>query len=204
MPAESASTTCHEAVGFELVDAARQGDRDAFGPLFECHRGMVYATAYGVLRNHADAEEACQDVFLQAMEKIEQLCDPQRFSGWLQTMAYYRAINKERTKKRQASRSTDFRSAPAEQTAPQDIALAREQEVRVRQALGRLRRLDRELLVAFYFDGSSLPEISSLLHTPLGTIKRRLHMARKRLAQELKSDTVATESGFQAMSRFPK
>jgi RNA polymerase sigma-70 factor (ECF subfamily) len=51
--------------------------------------------------------------------------------------------------------------------------------------MGRLRALDRETLIAFYVRGLSLVEIAEELMAPLGTIKRRLHTARKRLRAEL-------------------
>jgi RNA polymerase sigma-70 factor (ECF subfamily) len=47
--------------------------------------------------------------------------------------------------------------------------------------------MDRETLMAFYFDGRSLLEMSDQFKTPVGTIKRRLHVARKRLAKELEA-----------------
>jgi RNA polymerase sigma-70 factor (ECF subfamily) len=47
--------------------------------------------------------------------------------------------------------------------------------------------MDRETLVAFYFDGRSINEMSKKFGTPVGTIKRRLHVARKRLAKELET-----------------
>ncbi len=51
--------------------------------------------------------------------------------------------------------------------------------------LRRLRAMDRQTLVAFYVEGQSLHEMSDKFRSPLGTIKRRLHVARKRLAKEL-------------------
>ena len=57
----------------DLVRAAQAGDRDAFGELFERFQPTVYAIAMRRLRDHADAQELCQDVFVQAMLKIEQL-----------------------------------------------------------------------------------------------------------------------------------
>ena len=51
--------------------------------------------------------------------------------------------------------------------------------------MGRLKTLDRETLVAFYIRGLSLVEIAEELEVPLGTVKRRLHTARKRLRTEL-------------------
>jgi RNA polymerase sigma-70 factor (ECF subfamily) len=64
-------------------------------------------------------------------------------------------------------------------------ALTGERESSVRQGLGRLRDLDRQTLEAFYIDGKSIVEIADQLEAPVGTIKRRLHVARQRLAGEV-------------------
>ncbi len=63
--------------------------------------------------------------------------------------------------------------------------LAREERSQVRAGLRRLKRTDRATLMAFYVDGQSLIEMSDQFAAPVGTIKRRLHVARKRLAKEL-------------------
>ena len=55
----------------------------------------------------------------------------------------------------------------------------------VRSVLGRLGRLDRETLEAFYVNGQSLVEMSDRFDSPLGTIKRRLHVARKRFVKAM-------------------
>ncbi len=59
--------------------------------------------------------------------------------------------------------------------------------------MGRLRALDRETLIAFYVRGLSLVEIAEESLTPLGTIKRRLHTARKRLRTELEASAANTD-----------
>jgi RNA polymerase sigma-70 factor (ECF subfamily) len=65
--------------------------------------------------------------------------------------------------------------------------LAREREDQVQRGLNRLPDLDRDTLLAFYFRGQSLIEMSDQFQSPVGTIKRRLHVARKRLAKELQT-----------------
>ena len=70
---------------------------------------------------------------------------------------------------------------------PLGDALAEERRQQVRSGLERLKTLDRETLVAFYVDGHSLVEMSHNFRSPVGTIKRRLHVARQRLARELET-----------------
>ena len=75
----------------------------------------------------------------------------------------------------------------AEDDSPLESVLEIERESQLRAGLSRLRELDRETLVAFYVKGQSLLEMSDEFEAPLGTIKRRLHVARKRLAKEVES-----------------
>jgi RNA polymerase sigma-70 factor (ECF subfamily) len=72
---------------------------------------------------------------------------------------------------------------------PVDELITRERAERLWQALARLKSLDREALIAFYIRGLSLVEMVGELDVPLGTIKRRLHTARKRLKAELEAAT---------------
>jgi RNA polymerase sigma-70 factor, ECF subfamily len=66
-----------------------------------------------------------------------------------------------------------------------DQVLASERSAEVHAGLDRLSDMDRQTLVAFYVHGESLLEMSQAFAAPIGTIKRRLHVARKRLAEEL-------------------
>jgi RNA polymerase sigma-70 factor, ECF subfamily len=169
-----------------LVIAAQQGDRHAFGRLVQQYERSVYATIVRRLDNHAEAQEVCQEVLIQAMRKIGQLRDPRCFSGWLRSMATRMAINRAvRRPVRTAGLSETVEAACAQRRTPLLDVLAEEQKTQVRQGLHRLSAMDRDTLVAFYFDGRSLLEMSDQFRTPVGTIKRRLHVARKRLAQEL-------------------
>src|SRR5918995_1471040 len=68
-----------------------------------------------------------------------------------------------------------------------DQLIARERAQHLWEALARIKAIDREVLVAFYIQGESLIEIADRLDAPIGTIKRRLHTARKRLKAELES-----------------
>ena len=93
---------------------------------------------------------------------------------------------------RAVRRGPDFPTAPEnldgacyEDESPLEGILEDERDQRLQAGLDRLRELDRETLVAFYVDGRSLIEMSDDFDAPVGTIKRRLHVARKRLAKEL-------------------
>jgi RNA polymerase sigma-70 factor (ECF subfamily) len=187
MIAESATTACHENAICDLVHAAQHGDRRAFGQLLERHRGMVYTTVFGVLRHHGDAEDVCQDVFVQAITKIDKLENAPSFSGWLRTIARNTAINKKRSRKWEISGIGEIPESKSDAQSPLMGVVDGEEKRRVRQALRHLREQDQEILIALYFDGQSLREISRQLEIPEGTVKSRLHAALRRAKQELGS-----------------
>jgi len=170
----------------ELVGAAQCGDRDAFGELAKRYYRVVYQTVFRRLRNEAESQEVCQDIFLHAMCKIEQLNDPNCFGGWIRTMAARMAIN--RAVRRSPTTAVDaavYEGICVSRDTPLEEVVSEEQRQQVQLGLERLRSLDRETLVAFYFHGRSVVEMSDEFRSPVGTIKRRLHVARKRLAKEL-------------------
>ena len=172
----------------ELVAAALDGDREAFGQLVKRYEGTVYAIAMRRLGNHAEAEELSQDVFVQAFQKLYQLQTPEAFGGWLRSIATRMAINLAvRRGPTIATEPETLEATLADGQTALDHILARERNAQVHAGLARLRTLDRDTLVAFYVEGQSLREMSDEFSSPVGTIKRRLHVARKRLAQELES-----------------
>ena len=170
----------------QLVLAAQAGDRGAFGELFERYERHVFAVALRRLGDYNEAQEMVQEVFIQAMLKIDQLRTPEAFGGWLRSITNRMAIN------RAVRRGPDFPTAPenldatcVEAETPLDSVIDDERDERLQAGLDRLRDLDRETLVAFYVNGRSLIEMSDEFDAPVGTIKRRLHVARKRLAKEV-------------------
>ena len=78
----------------QLVLAAQQGDREAFGELFERYQRQVMAVALRRLGDFAEAQELCQDVFVQAILKITQLREPAAFGGWLRSITQRMAVNR--------------------------------------------------------------------------------------------------------------
>ncbi len=160
----------------ELVTRAQRGDREAFGELVEQFERTVHAICLRRLGNPSEAVELTQEVFLHVMKRIDQLREPERFAGWLRQVTVRMAINR-------ATRRVHRQD-------PLDELIARERAQRLWDGLARLKTLDRETLVAFYIQGQSLVEIADALDTPIGTIKRRLHTARKRLKAELQAGVV--------------
>ena len=178
-------TELSESSVTELVVQAQSGDRSAMDQLYCRFQQHVLSIAYKRLGNWDEAQELSQDVFIQAFRRLNQLQAPEAFAGWLRQIVHRMAIN--RLTRRQMPTSVDHEILEATITCDSDplaAVLTSEQKIQVHQGLGRLGELDRRTLVAFYLDGQSLNQMSDAFEAPIGTIKRRLHVARKRLAKE--------------------
>lgn len=170
----------------ELVVAAQAGDRDAFGELAIRFEGMVQSVALRRLGNHAEAMELAQEVLLRAMDRLHQLSEPAAFGGWIRSITVRMAINRQVRRRRTVDAEPQTLEATCiDERTPFDSAVSVERAELVRNGLARLGEMDRDTLVAFYVKGQSLIEMSEAFDAPVGTIKRRLHVARKRLAAEL-------------------
>ncbi|HEV3344823.1 MAG TPA: sigma-70 family RNA polymerase sigma factor [Pirellulales bacterium] len=185
MNALTEELTNEKATLVARVRAAQQGDRAAFGELVEQFERAVFGTALKRLRDRGEAQELTQEVFVQALRKIGQLREPECFGGWLRAITNRLAINRQVRRGPVFSAECETLEAVSPDESPLGQVLAAERRRQVRAGLRRLRSLDRQTLVAFYVKGRSLVEMSTEFRSPVGTIKRRLHVARKRLAREL-------------------
>ena len=91
---EETLSNVQEKTVSELVLAAQAGDREAFGELFERYRTAIVTLAMRRVHNADEAEELAQDVFVQAMQKLQQLRVPEAFGGWLRRIVHRMAINR--------------------------------------------------------------------------------------------------------------
>lgn len=172
----------------ELVRAAQAGNQEAQATLYERYQGSALALAFRKLGNWDEAEELVQDVFIHAFDRIDQLRVPEAFGGWLRQIVRRMAIN--RLTRRKVAVALEAEALDAVYTSsdtPLDDVLEGERTEQVRSGLDRLGEVDRQTLEAFYIGGQSLIEMAESFEAPIGTIKRRLHVARKRLAREMES-----------------
>jgi len=165
---------------------AQAGDRAAYGELVQSFQPMVYALAMLRLRNAVDAQELTQEVFVHALRKLGQLQEPAAFPGWLRQIAVRMASN--RLSRRGPIRWGEdeaMANLPAAGVSPLEDLIRAERRAELYRGLAQLKASDRATLVSFYIRGRSLREMSKEQAAPIGTIKRRLHVARRRLRRQL-------------------
>jgi len=184
-----------------LVELARAGDRAAYGELVERFRTTVYGIALARLRNAAEAEELTQDVFLHGMRKLPQLRDPNCFAGWLRQITVRMAINRlTRRGPVQGVEPEVLDQAEGRVRGPLESLIGEELKAELHRGLEQLKPLDRATLMAFYLRGRSLKQMSREFETPIGTIKRRLHVARNRLKRKMEGAVAGAEEAGEVMA----
>ncbi len=167
-----------------LVLRAQAQDREAFGELVVRTQSFVEAVARKRVRNQHDVAELVQDVFLHAMRKIHQLREPACLLGWLRQITIRLAIN--RGTRRALVKTIDceiLAESAGRDESPADEFESAESRSEIREAIGRLKPIDRDVLIAFHLQERSVASIAQEFEIPVGTVKRRLHVARKRLEE---------------------
>ena len=173
-----------------LVDRAKVGDREAYGELVTRFQSSVYAMALARVRDPLEAQELAQDVFVHAMRKLPQLRDPRCFAGWLRRITARMAINRLTRRGPVCGAEPEvLDNVEGRVRGPVEEIERSEAKAELHEGLKRLKDLDRQTLEAFYLRGRSLKQMSREFETPVGTIKRRLHVARLRLKAVLEGNT---------------
>lgn len=171
----------------ELVTAFAAGEREAYGLLAERHKAAVYAVCLAMVGRVHDAQDLTQDAFVRGMRNMGGLQEAGRFGGWIMQIA--RNLCRDWLKRRrELADAFELESLPIRQSRERDMEM---REV-VRDAIGRLGEMQREVVLLFYISELSGEEIAQRLGVPAGTVRRRLHEARRQLREEL--ETMEKES----------
>ncbi|HEX6976043.1 MAG TPA: RNA polymerase sigma factor [Vicinamibacterales bacterium] len=145
---------------------------------------LAYRVAYSVLRQRQDAEDVAQEAFVRAHREFGALRDRERFRAWLVRTTWRLAIDRWRQQRRRAAREQAV-DEPIDTRTGEDVTITRERAARVWRAIDDLPDKLRVVIVLCAIEGHDLREVAHLLEIPEGTVKSRLFLARKALAETL-------------------
>lgn len=180
-----------------LSRAARAGDTQAFALFYDRHAGQVFGLCLRMLGRREEAEDALQEIFLQAWNQAGRY-DPAvgAAGGWITVIARSRCLD--RLRKRAVRKGTeepleipsddgDFLRPIASGETPVLEALETEEaRARARKALAALPPEQRATLEASFYGGLSQSQIAAKFGEPLGTIKTRMRRGLLKLAEILR------------------
>lgn len=187
-----------------LVERCLRGDERAFEQLLKKYRNPVFSICLRMVRNHADAEDLAQDVFIRTFNVLDRYNPAYAFSSWLYRITSNLCIDFIR-KNRNKAYSLDEplssddgempRQIPTDLASPDREMESREMIKMLNEAIAILPEHYRIIVILRHQEQLSYEEISDNLGIPLGTVKARIHRARNMIKDFFQSKGVFGESG---------
>jgi RNA polymerase sigma factor, sigma-70 family len=174
----------------EIINKVKEGDIQAFEELFELYKAGAKRLAYMITGNLADSEDIVQDAFIQCYRKINRLKENDHFRAW-----FYHTITRIAWKYCRYHKvvlsvddisDTDIMKEIPDNSAAERLLKNEESEI-LYQAIRNLDKKQRTAVILYYYNEFSINEISTIMGCSEGTIKSRLHTARKNLKKALNS-----------------
>ena len=178
----------------QMISAARQGQPAAFRELVERHKQHVYYLALDLTRNHHDAEDLSQEVFIRALRALPRFRGESRLSSWLYRITVNCFID---SKRRKQMMTVPISESPEKEALPAAMQLAAETaaadtrlhnsaiQEHIDQALRALSPRERSVFVLRHYHEMPLKDIGLTLDIAEGTVKALLFRAIRRLQKEL-------------------
>ena len=163
----------------EVVNAVLGGDRKAFAILVKRYERSVRAIGMCVLRDRHLAQDAAQDAFVKAYQKLGSLRKAPSFGSWLMKISHRCALDIVPQRRERALPEGDFAEA-------EPVGLLDDEKERLLAAVMRLRESERQVVMLRYFDGYSVKEVADIAGRSVGTVTKQLSRANRHLKVLLK------------------
>ena len=178
-----------DPVVLEWVQAAMEGDQDAFAELVYTYQDAVYNLCYRLLSERTEAEDAAQEAFLRAYLNLQRYDPSRSFKTWVLTIASNHCIDRLRRRRLTWLSIEDDvlpgLSLSSDEPEPEQASILNEQSAALQEILGELNPDYRAAVVLRYWYDYSYTEIADILDTTESAIKSRLFRARQILAEKL-------------------
>jgi RNA polymerase sigma-70 factor (ECF subfamily) len=177
------------------IEAARKGDKAAFGRLVEAYQTPIYNLTYRMLHNRSEAEEAAQEAFIRAYRHLDSYDPGRPFSSWLFSIASHYCIDRLRRRRidwlpLKEEIAEPVRLATASPN-PEAVATDRDREAWIQELMNALSPTDRAALTLHYWYDCSYKEIAEVLDLTVSAVKSRLYRARRALAEQMEGEPYA-------------
>ncbi len=168
------------------VGKARSGDPEAWDALFKRYQLPVYVYVFELVRNEQASLDIVQETFINAVRHIGGLREDEKFGGWLFGIAHQKCVQRWRKQSREELALDELGDAPPEfEDAADELLIRREKEAEFMSLLNQLPPPQRSVLLLYFIEDFSLDEISDIAAVSVGTVKSRLHYAKKSLRKIL-------------------
>jgi len=173
-----------------LITQVRGGDIKALETLYDKYKLQIYRTALAVTRNQQAAEDILQDTFLRLHANVDRLDGSVPIAPWLHRVTVNLSYNWHARGRRWVHSLEGVIENLVSTAHVSPERQAQHSEIRdvVQQAINALSFSQRVVVILFYLNGFNLEEIAYILDCPVGTVKSRLHYARRNLRRWLEQE----------------
>ena len=172
-----------------LVKRLREGDRTSFDLLYEKYKNMALRTAYLITGNLSDSEDVVQDTFVKVWLHCRELKNEGGFKAWMMQILVRTAYKCGKRKSRELPDEEILQKADKSQGISSiERVIAQEEAERIAEAVRALPVKQRTVVALYYYQECSVSEIAAMLGVFEGTVKSRLHTARKLLRGKLREE----------------
>jgi RNA polymerase sigma-70 factor (ECF subfamily) len=161
-----------------------RGDTDAYAELVARHMRRAFAIAYRIVEQREDAEDAVQDSFIRALERLATLQPGRPFRPWFYRIVVTQALNLRRSRRVRQTESLPEQSASRLPTPEQHTERV-QLRGRLLSALDGLSETQRTAVILAELVGLTSAEIATVLDISAGTVRWHLHQARRTLRETL-------------------
>ncbi|HEX7469662.1 MAG TPA: RNA polymerase sigma factor [Verrucomicrobiae bacterium] len=165
---------------------ARAGEPAAWDILFKRYQLPLYVYVFELVHDEQTSLDIVQETFIAAVRHIGGLRDDEKFGSWLFGIAHQKCIQRWRKQGRDEVLLEEISKTPAEfESSPDDLLIRQEQETGFMQLLNQLPLPQRSVVLLHFVEDFSLEEIAAITGAQLGTVKSRLHYAKRALRKLL-------------------
>jgi RNA polymerase sigma-70 factor (ECF subfamily) len=164
------------------VASAKAGNIGAWDAIFQRYQLPLYAYVFELVREEQPSLDIVQETFISAVRHIGRLREDAKFGGWLFGIAHQKCIQLWRKQRKQVEAMEELAGGEMIfEESPSQVLLRKEQEGEFMKLLEQLAPVHRSVLLLFFIEDFSLEEIAGITGTSVGTVKSRLHYAKKAL-----------------------
>jgi RNA polymerase sigma-70 factor (ECF subfamily) len=166
------------------VREARAGDPEAWDTLFKRYQLPLYAYVFQLVHHEQTSLDIVQETFINAVRHIGGLQRDAKFGSWLFSIAHQKCIQHWRKQyPDQIHIDVEETDYPDAEAGPQELLIRKEQEAEFMKIIDQLALPHRAVLLLHFVEDFSLEEIARITESQLGTVKSRMHYARKALGK---------------------
>lgn len=180
-----------------LVRRMKEGDRISFDMLYEKYKNMALHTAYLITGDYSYSEDVVQDTFVKVYLHCKELKNDSGFKAWMMQILVRTAYKCGGKKSRELPDDEVVQKADScHSPSSLEQVIMQEEAQTIARAVRGLPVKQRTVVVLYYYQEYQINEIAQMLGCLEGTVKSRLHTARKHLKKALEDDFGITVSGI--------